>query len=129
MATTTPTNFRVRFPEFDEPTYPDERVQLFIDDATALVNPKCPNVDLMISYLTAHLLTMGTLTAHLLTMGTLTAGGNTSTFKGVASESVGDVSVSYSSGSGDAEDDFYKTSYGQRYLDLRKNCIGRPIVA
>ena len=119
MATTTPTTFRVRFPEFDEPTYPDERVQLFIDDATTLVNPKCPNVDLMISYLTAHLLTMAT----------LTAGGDTSTFKGVASESVGDVSVSYSSGSGDAEDDFYKTSYGQRYLDLRKNCIGRPIVA
>jgi len=119
MATTTPDNFRVRFPEFsDTGTYPDVRIELFIDDATTLVNTKCPNSDLMISYLTAHLLTIAT----------QTKAGDTSTVKGVASESVGDVSVSYGTSSGTPEDEFYKTLYGQRYLDLRKNCIGRPII-
>ena len=115
----TPADFRLRFPEFDEPTYPDARVELFIADAVATVNAKCPNFDLMVCYLTAHLLTIGTQSAN----------GNTSTTKAVASESVGDVSVSYGGASGDdSNDNFYSTNYGQRFLDLRKNCIGRPIV-
>ena len=120
MATCTPTDFRLRFPEFDEPTYPDARVQLFIEDATATVNTNCPNSDLMICYLTAHLLKVGTQSAD----------GDSGTIKSVASESVGDVSMSYGGASGDnPSDNFYGTIYGQRFLDLRKNCIGRPIIA
>jgi len=117
MATTTPTNFKVRFPEFN--SVDDDRIQLFIDDATATVNANCPNSDLMITYLTAHLLTVGTQSTD----------GDASTIKGVASESVGDVSVSYGGASGDnPNDNFYSTNYGQRYLDLRKNCIGGPLI-
>ena len=113
------TDFRTRFPEFDEPTYPDVRVQLFIDDATATVNTTCPNSDLMICYLVAHLLTVGTQSAN----------GDSETIKSVASQSVGDVSISYGGASGDnPRDNFYSTTYGQRFLDLRKNCIGRPII-
>ena len=112
-------DFRARFSEFTNvTTYPDARIQIFIDDAYALVNTSCPNADMMIVYLTAHLLILGDITAN----------GDTSTIKGVASESVGDVSVNYGSGTGTAQDDYYKTAYGQRYLDLRKNCIGRPII-
>ena len=37
--------------------------------------------------------------------------------------------VSYGGASGDnPKDNFYSTIYGQRFLDLRKNCIGRPII-
>lgn len=119
MSTCTPTDFRVRFPEFDEPTYPDARVQLFIEDATATVSTKCPNSELMICYLTAHLLTVGN----------QSAAGDGGTIKPLASESVGDVSVSYGGASGDnPRDNFYSTIYGQRFLDLRKNCIGRPLI-
>ena len=117
MATTTPANFKIRFPEFEGED--DARIQLFIDDATALVNECCPNSDLMITYLTSHLLTLANQTAN----------GDTSTTKPVASKSVGDVSVSYGGTAGDASDSYYSTAYGQRYIDLRGNCIGRPIIA
>jgi len=116
MATTTPTNFKVRFPEFN--SVDDVRIELFIEDATATVNANCSNSDLMITYLTAHLLTVGIQSTD----------GDISTIKGTASESVGDVSVSYATSSGKPENDFYKTIYGQRYLDLRKNCIGRHLI-
>lgn len=114
----TPVDIRVRFPEFGNTTdYPDARIQLFIDDAEATINSKCPNYDLMVAYLTAHLLLLST----------RTDAGDTTTNKSVASESVGDVSVSYASNS-DGVESFYSTAYGQRYLDLRKNCIGRPLI-
>jgi len=118
MVTTTPTNFKVRFPEFN--SVDDARIELFIEDATTTVNANCPNSDLMITYLTAHLLTVGTQSTD----------GDSSTIKGVASESVGDVSVSYANTSRtNPNDDFYTgTTYGVRYLDLRKNCIGRPLI-
>lgn len=116
----TPTDFRTRFTEFaDNVKYTDARIQLFIDDATATINSKCSNSDLMKCYLTAHLLLVGT----------QSASGDSGTMKGTASESVGDVSVSYGGASGDdPRDNFYSTIYGQRYLDLKKNCIGRPII-
>ncbi len=116
MATTTPANFKIRFPEFVSES--DSRIQLFIDDATSVVNANCPNSDLMITYLTAHLLTSAN----------ATEGGNTDSIQPIASESVGDVSRSFGGTAGDASDGYYSTAYGQRYLDLRSNCIGRPII-
>lgn len=114
----TPATFRARFPEFeDDTTYPDERIELFIDDAEATINSQCPNYDLMVSYLTAHLLTIST----------QTDSGNSSTIKSKASESVGDVSVSYNANS-KGNNPFYSTAYGQRYMDLKANCIGRPLI-
>lgn len=120
MADCTPDNFRIRFPEFEDAgTYPDARVQLFIDDATATVNGNCSNSDLMICYLAAHLLLLSTQTAT----------GNTKTTQSIASKAVDGVSVSYNGGiSDDVTDNFYSTAYGQRYVDLRNNCIGRPII-
>ena len=114
----TPTEFKLRFPEFD--SILDARIQLFIDDATATVNTNCPNSNLMICYLTAHLL-----------VGSIgTDAGNVTPIKEIASESVGDVSRSFGGASStSSNDNFYNsTAYGQRYLDLRKNCIGRPLI-
>ena len=116
----TPADIKTRFPEFVD--VDDNRIQLFIDDATATatVNTKCPNSDLMIAYLTAHLLTLGT----------QTEAGDTTPIQTIASESVGDVSRSFGgTTSASSNDNFYTgTAYGMRYLDLRKNCIGRPLI-
>lgn len=110
----TPASFKTRFPEFD--SVADARIEFFIEDAEATINSKCPNYDLMVAYLTAHLITLAD----------KTDSGDTSTNKSVSSESVGDVSVSYSDG--DNVEPYYSTAYGQRYLNLRKNCIGRPLI-
>ena len=112
----TPATFKARFPEFN--SVDDARIQIFIDDSVSVTNSKCPNYDLMVSYLTAHLITLAD----------KTDAGDSSTTKPVASESVGDVSVGYGGTAGKPGDSYYSTAYGQRYLDLRKNCIGRPIV-
>ena len=114
----TPADIKLRFPEFA--TVDDARIQLFIDDATDTVNTKCHNSDLMVAYLTAHLLTLGT----------QTEAGDTTPIQTIASESVGDVSRSFGgTTSASSNDNFYTgTSYGMRYLDLRKNCIGRPLI-
>lgn len=114
----TPASIKLRFPEFNLGS--DERIQLFIDDATQTVNPDCFNSDLMISYLTAHLLTIAN----------ITASGQNSNISPVASESVEGVSTSYSvSGSNSNSDIFYNsTAYGQRYLDFKSSCIGRPLI-
>jgi len=114
----TPADIKIRFPEFV--AIDDARIQLFIDDAIVTVNTKCPNSDLMIAYLTAHLLTLGT----------QTEAGDTTPIQNIASESVGDVSRSFGgTASSSSNDNFYTgTAYGMRYLDLRKNCIGRPLI-
>ena len=114
----TPADIKIRFPEFV--AIDDARIQLFIDDAIVTVNTKCPNSDLMITYLTAHLLTLGT----------QTEAGDTTPIQNIASESVGDVSRSFGgTASASSNDNFYTgTAYGMRYLDLRKNCIGRPLI-
>jgi len=114
----TPADIKIRFPEFV--SIDDSRIQLFIDDAIVTVNAKCPNSDLMVAYLTAHLLTLGT----------QTEAGDTTPIQTIASESVGDVSRSFGgTASSSSNDNFYTgTAYGMRYLDLRKNCIGRPLI-
>ena len=114
----TPADIKVRFPEFATET--DARIQIFIDDATSRVNTKCSNSDQMISYLTAHLLTVANQT----TIGV------TAPILPIASESVGDVSRSYGdTASKSSNDNFYTgTAYGMQYLDLRKNCIGHPLI-
>lgn len=110
-------DFRTRFPEFSDDTiYTDTRINLFASDAELIVNAKCPFYDLSIQYLTAHFLTASL----------ATDSGNDGTIKSTASESVGDVSVSYNATEG--SNAYYSTAYGQKYLDLRKYCIGSPVI-
>ena len=115
----TPADIKLRFPEFT--LIDDARIQLFIDDAILCVNSKCHNADITIAYLTAHYLSLAT----------NTDSGNANSVGQVASESVGDVSVSYgiSSSTNDGNDYFKSTQYGQRYLTLKSVCVVSPIIA
>lgn len=113
----TPASFKIRFPEFASTD--DTRVQLFIDDSVLILNEAYWGVkyDLGLNYLTAHYLAIDA----------KTSAGNVGSNGQVASKSVDGTSVSYNhaplANQSDAE--YASTSYGQRYLSLRKN-LGVP---
>jgi len=102
--------FRNRFVEFANVS--DEKIQMFLDDATSQVNPKCGNSELMIAYLTAHLLTLSL----------RTDSGISSPLKEVTNKTVEGVSIGYATSSQD-NSGYGSTSYGQRYMQLKKGCI------
>lgn len=112
-----PATFKIRFPEFDSVL--DARIQLFIDDAELILNEVYwgEKFDLGTSYYVAHELTRGTKTE---------AGSSLSSGL-VASKAVDGVSISYTNKTPTADDEGYyaSTSYGQKYLALRKN-LGVP---
>lgn len=110
------TDFRTRFPEFDDPVATDERVELFLGDSELIVPKSWGNVrDIGIYYLTAHNLAVSI----------KTSSGNVGGISQVASRAVEGVSISYNNKTADnnSEDYYSSTSYGKRYLDLerRKN--------
>lgn len=113
----TPADFELRFPEFIETD--ENRIQLFIDDATLILNESFWGLkyDMGLSYYSAHLLKIALRTEPGLSSSANNVGP-------ISSKSVDGVSVSYaisSSSSTDTADDFLKsTVYGQRYLSLRK---------
>ena len=135
MATDVAT-FRVRFPEFaDEATYPDERIQLFLDDAVEFhLGSKearwCGKYDYAHAYLAAHLLVAAN----------RTASGNTSIRQGpISSKTARGVSVSYavagivygvvSKARSNFDDSLMTTPYGERFLSIRDTCFGTVMVA
>ena len=113
--------FRARFPEFDDTFYPDEQVQLFIDDTLFYMGTDelrwCDNYDYAQSYLAAHLLTSGT----------QTEAGDSNTKAGPISQKVaGGVSVAravFTKDRSDADDFYMATSYGQRFIVIRNMCF------
>ena len=128
MATDVAT-YRIRFPEFSDDTeYPDERIQLFLDDAADCYMGTdetrwCNKYDFAQAYLAAHLLTVGS----------GTEGGNSSANIGpISSKTAGGVSVTKSVVAKDRSDsdDFYmSTSYGQQFLNIRNTCFVGVMVA
>ncbi len=126
--TVTVTEFRTRFPEFaDDMEYPDERIQLFIDDS---INIYLGAGELRwggkYNYAQAHLV------AHLLTAGELSEAGDASVNVGpISSKSAGGVSVtrSVSSNNRSEAEDFYMTTvYGQRFLMIRNQSFAGVLV-
>ena len=125
----TPNIFRVRFPEFtDDTIYPDERVQLFIDDAALIYMGATESrwgakYDIAQAYLTAHLLTAGT----------ATEAGDTNTKAGeISSKSAGGVSVTRAiapKNRSDMDSFLTSTSYGQYFLNIRNTCFVGVMVA
>jgi len=106
--------FKLRFPEFA--AVPDGRVDLFIADATIEL---CPTrwgarYEKGLAYLAAHYLAIA--------LKNEAAGGAGSTVSPLASRSVGDVSVSFATGSsgsaGKGEEFYNSTAYGQEYWAL-----------
>lgn len=108
----TAADFKIRFPEFAAED--DARIELFIADSVTIINEVYwgTKYDLGLYYLTAHYLTLANKTA-------TGAAGSTGT---IASRAVDGVSISYVNTISDNENDAYyaSTSYGQRYLALRK---------
>lgn len=117
--------FRARFPEFVDPPFTDEVIQVRLDDAecdfsrSKLGTGECgERIYERIIY---------TLAAHHLRIWDNTQKGSSTGGGAIASKSVGKVSVSYArSSSSSLQDDFYlQTIYGQEYLTLlRKYCPG-----
>ena len=109
--------FKTRFPEFT--SISDARVQLFIDDAVVILNETnwSEKYDLGLYYLTAHYLVLGE----------KSSAGNSGSNGQIASKAVDGTSVSYNNPTLNGSDDSYfsSTSYGQRYLELRKS-LGVP---
>jgi len=114
-----PADIKARFPEFD--TIDDARIQIFIDDAVIILNIVYwgAKYDLGLAYLTAHYLALA---------GKSEAGSITSV-GAIASRAVDGASVGYINATPDNTSDAYymSTSYGQRYLALRKT-LGIPAI-
>jgi hypothetical protein len=106
--------FRARFPEFDETTYPDATVQALIDDTCCYFDIERWDC----SYKRGHSLYL----AHLLTLRSSQQGGDagSGTLGQEQSKAADGVSVSYAthSPSNFNEAFFAGTSYGQEYLML-----------
>jgi len=123
------TAFRARFPEFSDDTeFPDARIQLFLDDTVTIHIG-----DDEARWGGKYNIAQAYLAAHLLTSGTNTEAGDTNSKSGpISSKSAGGVSVSRAvtvkdTGEGD---DFYRgTSYGQQFILIRNRCFAGVVVA
>ena len=110
-------DFRVRFPEYsDVPTFPDARIQLFLDDAELCIDEDIygPMYDLAVCYLAAHELKLATDTS-----STSAAAGNVGP---VSSKTAGGVSKTMAIGALDMteSDSYYAlTTYGLKFLNIR----------
>lgn len=125
----TVSKFRTRFPEFaDETEYPEERIQLFIDDSVEIYIGSDEKrwggkYDYAQSYLVAHLISSGEASE---------AGDSSVKVGPVSSKSAGGVSVTRAVATKDRSDgdDFYMgTVYGQRFLMIRNSSFAPVLVA
>jgi len=110
----TPTTFKVRFPEFGP--IADPRIQLFLDDADLVLNESFwgDKYDLGIAYYTAHYLQIGIEAEN----------GNSGSSGPIVSQSVDGVSIAFGQANTPTDQSdiqYASTSYGQRYLALRKS--------
>lgn len=119
MAYTLPDSdtFIERFPEFEDTD--DELITALITEAARQVDTTWTEGDYTqaIMYLVAHLLSSG------FDMADTAAGG-----AGIASETLGRISVSYRDNSAGKGSILSSTGYGQRFLALRRLNVGGPIV-
>jgi len=114
---TTVTDFRTRFPEFENDTlFTTARIQMFIDEAVMCISEDRFGAffNTAVCYLTAHLLYLANITS---------TGGNAAGNVGpVSSKSAGGVSVTRAINSMDLSDNdsFYtQTQYGLSFLNIR----------
>lgn len=111
----TPTEFKARFPEFSSET--DGRVQLFISDVTPLFDQA--------RWDDLYTVGIANLVAHELVVSneqTAAAGKISRLANDTLTKKVGDVQVTKDTGllNRQAENPFMRTSYGQKYLQLRR---------
>ncbi len=118
----TPTLFKVRFPEFDSEA--DARIQLFLDDTIGFMGLSsdgrwCNNYDVAQCYLAAHLLVVGSFQED----------GDSGVVSPIKKQEVDDVIIEQAVSAVTAkEGEFGSTSYGKRYLSYRMICFGGYII-
>lgn len=122
-------DIRTRFPEFsDDSEYPDARIQLFIDDSEVIYMGSEESrwgdkYNIAQSYLVAHLLHSASVQE---------AGDALNKSGPISSKSAGGVSVTRAVVAKDRSDQDYflsTTSYGQRFLEIRRLCFPGVITA
>ena len=118
-----PADFKIRFPEFD--TISDARIQIFIDKSILNLDEGLwdARYNEGLYYLTAHFLQLGENTAN--------QGGGSGGTAPLSSKSIGDVSISFATGSidGDSSAAYYNsTTYGQEYWRMLM-IVGEGMVA
>lgn len=126
MATPTLAGFKARFPEFETLGIIDATIQAFLDDAIAHLDEDAWGdcYERAVYYYTAHTLTMNQRRTEAVTGVGL--GGASGAAGPVTSSSADGLSVSFASpkaSSGDGDDWYRQTSYGQEYLNLMGECI------
>jgi len=108
-------DFRTRFPEFVDST--DERIQLFIDDATLLMASPTRWLDFYDIALCYH-------AAHLLYVGNYTATGDGNVLGPVRKQEVDDVIIEQAvNGVTPTQSDLFSTVYGKRYYQYQRLCF------
>lgn len=117
----TPDDLRLRYPEFEDTTeYPDERMDLFIEDAVQDIGDDFSHWGSEHRYLRA----LAALSAHYLTVGYTSEYGDNSPMQSIQSKKVGEVSITHSIGKtapkSTYEDMLKATLYGQEFLALRR---------
>ena len=109
----TSASFKIRFPEFAAET--DDRINMFIADAVAILNEVFwgDKYDLGLYYLTAHYLAFAN----------KSAAGNTGAINAKSGQTVDGSSATYETMTPLTETSAYyaSTSYGQRYVSMRRN--------
>lgn len=108
----TPSEFKIRFPEFA--LVEDARIQLFLDDSETEIDLETwgDYYDRGISYLTAHLLTLGTMTE---------GGASGGPLGSIIKKKVGEIEICYSDSHpiGSYYYGYFKnTAYGMEYIRL-----------
>jgi len=112
-----PKTFKSRFSEFA--CLDEARIQIFIDDAIIILNETYwgEKYDMGICYLAAHYLALAEKTKN----------GSAASNNPISNRAVDGVSITYATPAPEDQTDAYysSTSYGQRYLALRKT-LGVP---
>ena len=104
-----------RFPEFAE--VPDERIQVFIEDAALLM--ESPE-----RWLDFYDVAQAYMVAHLLYKGISLESGDANAMYPVERQEVDDVSVEYAVKKLDPKaEDLYSTSYGKTFIMYRRICF------
>ncbi len=117
----TPDEFRCRYPEFADTTeYPDNRIQLFIEDAQDDIGLDADYWGGPQRYSRA----IAALTAHMLVVGIASEYGDYSPMKDVIIKQAGDVKVHHADTGRTPqsvyEDGLMATSYGRTFLAIRR---------
>lgn len=107
-------SFKLKFPEFGY--IPCQYIEDLINEAQLFLDKKCSKYEIMSYYFIAHMLS-------------LYMKGLSNTALIPASQTVGDVSVSYNFNNKNNNDFFLSTGYGQIFLQYKKACNVGVLIA